>query len=426
MRNHQQGFVALYLTLLVVFVLSGIGVSAFVLTSLQQRSIQNTKASLKAYYGAEAGVEDALLRVGQDMNWSNSYSFSLGEGFVDVSISPIIGGVHTIMGQGDVGGRIRKAQAVYGFSSEDISFNFGAHVGNPSIACPPACGGLEMQHNDSEIIGNVFSNADIFGLSGATITDSVVIAGVGNTLKDVRVNGDVETYNCDNATIDGNLKYNLAGTNSCAVAGSVSSTSDVTATTDFPITPTMIADWKAIAEAGGIVDGGGDVDIGEDRVLGPGKVTGNLTIANNMTLTLEGTLWVTGTFVPGNNTIVELNDNYGDLSGGLIIDQTVNISNNVVLRGSGVEGSFLLVIGTSSSLDELVPAIGVANNADSAIMFAPNGVIVIQNNASLVEVTAHKILIKNATVIYDLGLVSAKFTTGPGGEWKLMSWKEVE
>ncbi|MDP2641195.1 MAG: PilX N-terminal domain-containing pilus assembly protein [Candidatus Yanofskybacteria bacterium] len=426
MKNRQKGFVALYLALLVLFVLSGIGVSAFLLISSQQRIIQNTRASLQAYYGAEAGVEDALLRIAKEMSWPNSYSLQAGTALVNVSVSPIIGGIRTITGQGDVQSRIRKVRAAYGFSSEDVSFNFGAHIGNPSIACPPSCGGLEMQHNDSEIIGNVFSNANIFGTSSATITDSVVIAGAGNTLEDVRVNGNVETYNCTTATIDGDLIYNSLGANTCDVAGSTSVTADVTPTVDFPITPTMIADWKAIAQDGGIVDGGGDVDIDEDRVLGPGKITGNLTIANNMTLTLLGTLWVTGTFVPGNKSVVELDDNYGDLSGALIIDQTASISNNVILRGSGAEGSFLLVIGTSSSLAEASPAIGVGNNADSAVMFAPNGVIVIQNNASLVEVTAHKILIKNATVTYDLGLSSAKFTTGPGGGWELMSWKEVE
>ncbi|OHA66407.1 MAG: hypothetical protein A2672_01240 [Candidatus Wildermuthbacteria bacterium RIFCSPHIGHO2_01_FULL_49_22b] len=425
MRNRQQGFVALYLALLVLFVLSGIGVSAFLLISSQQRIIQNTQASLRAYYGAEAGVEDALLRIGQEMSWSIPYFLQAGAAFVDVSISPMIGGVRTITAQGDVSGRIRKAQAVYGFSSEDVSFHFGAHVGNPSIACPPACGGLEMQHNDAKVIGNVFSNANIFGLSPATITDSVVIAGAGNTLQDISVNGNAETYNCAGATIGGQLVYNSSGSNTC-VAGEVGSTPDVTTPIDFPITSAMIGDWKEVAEGGGIVDGGGNVTIGENRVLGPGKITGDLIIENNMTLTLRGTLWVTGTFIPGNNTLVELDEDYGDLSGALIVDQTVSISNNVILRGSGAPGSFLLVVGMSSSLDEASPAIGVANNVDSAVMFAPNGVIVIHNNASLVEVTAHKIVVRKATVTYDLGLASAKFTAGPGGGWELMSWKEVE
>lgn len=414
----------MYLTLLVLFVLSGIGASAFLFVSAQQRIIQNTRASLQAYYGAEAGVEDALFRIIREMDWSSSYSLWAGTAVVDVSVSPIIGGVHTIVGEGDSGGRIRRVQAAYGFSSEDVSFNFGAHIGNPSIACPPNCGGLEMKHNDSEIVGNVFSNASVSGLSSATITDNVVVAGADNTLRDVRVNGDAEAYNCEGATIGGNLIYNSSGSNTCA--GSASSTPDVIAPIGFPITPEMIADWQGKAQAGGLVDGGGDVLIDEDRVLGPGKVTGDLTIANNVTLTLTGTIWVTGAFVPGNNAVVELNEDYGDLSGAMIVEQTVNISNNVILRGSGAEGSFLLVVATSPSLSESTPAISVANNADSAVMFAPNGAIVIQNNASLVEVTAHKIVIKNATVTYDLGLASSKFTTGPGGGWELMSWKEVE
>jgi len=429
MGTSQQGFVALYFALLVMLVLSGIGASVFLLTLGQQRIIQNTRESLQAYYGAEAGVEDALIRLVNKQNSCDpqgsppcSNSLGVGNASTTIEISSVVGGARTIISKGDSSNRVRTVRVVYQLTSEDVAFNFGAHVGNPSLAG----GGLEMEHNDSKIIGNIFVNANIFGNSNATVTESAVVAGAGNTLSDIIIGLNAEAYNCSGATISGNVEYNLAGTNTCSVTGSVTTTSDPIATVDFPITSAMLDDWKAGAEAGGIVDGGGDVHIGSDRVLGPGKITGDLTIANGKILTLTGTLWVTGAFIPGNNAIAELDNEYADLSGALIIDGTVDISENVILRGSGTSGSFLLVIGTSSSLLEASPAIGVGNNADSAVLFAPNGILVVKNNASLVEVTAHKLLVKKATITYDIGLADAKFTSGPGGEWTVTSWKEVE
>jgi len=422
MKGTQQGFIALYFAFLAMLILSGIGASVFLLTLGQQRIIQNTRESLQAYYGAEAGVEDALVRLATEKTFVEGipYNFPVGNAMAEITISAITGGARSITGEGDALSRIRNVQAVYQLSSEEVSFNFGAHIGNPALAS----GGLVMDHAQAKIIGNVFSNADVSGVG--TITDSVVMASVGSTLSGITVNLDVEAYSCSGATIQGNLEYNSAGTNTCTVTGSTSTTSSVIAPIDFPISSSMIAEWKTEAEDGGIVDGGGNVTVSTNRTLGVGKITGNLVVNNGVTLTLTGTLWVTGTFVPNNNAIVELDDGYVDLSGMLIVDQNVDISNNVILRGSGTPGSFLAIIAMSSSLSESDPAIIIENNADSAVLFAPNGLIVIQNNSDLVEVVAHKLLIKKATITYDVGLADAKFSTGPSAGWTVTSWKEIE
>ncbi len=417
----QRGIVGVYFAIVVLIVMFGIGMTLAFHVFSQQKIISNTLTSLQAYYGAEAGIEDALIRLRRSMNWTNPYTFQVAGASSEITISPLAGGSRTITAKGSSANRVRTAQIVYQLSTEDIAFNFGAHIGNPSLLS----GGLTMQHSGGKIIGNVFSNADIEG--SGRITDSVIVAGAGNEIEDVTINGNAEAYTCDGATILGNLEYNSAGSNSCSVGGSITTTGDVIAPVAFPITPGMLADWKATAEAGGIVDGGGNVNIGSGgRTLGPSKITGNLTINNGETLTLTGTLWVTGIFSPGNNAVVELDDEYGDLSGALIVDGMVDISNLVILRGSGTPGSFLLLIGTSSSLLEASPAISIKNNTDSAVIFAPNGVIVIHNNANLVEVTAHKLLIKKATVTYDVGLADARFTSGPGAGWVVSSWKEIE
>ena len=147
MKNPKQGFVALYFALLVMLVLSGIGASVFLLTLGQQRIIQNTRESLQAYYGAEAGVEDALIRLVNKQNSCDppgsppcSNSLGVGNASTTIEISKAVGGARTITSKGDSSNRVRTVRVVHQLTSEDVAFNFGAHVGNPSLAG----GGLEM------------------------------------------------------------------------------------------------------------------------------------------------------------------------------------------------------------------------------------------------------------------------------------------
>lgn len=421
--NKQRGFAAYLLTIIILILLLSIMMGLSTLIYNQQKISHNITRSNLAYLAAEAGVEDVLLRLKDDMTISSPYSLTVGDATTDLSIvdSPL-GGVKTIISEGDSADRIRKVEVVYQLTSDGISFNFGAHIGNPGLAG----GGLQMTHSDGQIIGNVFSNANVSG--SGKITESLIISGAGHSLSGVDVNLNVETYSCIDSSTDigGDLEYNNSGSNSCDVDGSVTTTPDVIQPIDFPITPAMISDWKAAAEDGGLVDGGGDVNIGDNRTLGPGKITGNLTVTNGKILTISGTLWVTGTFIPGNTSTVKLDSGYGSYSGVLIADQMVDIGNLVTLGGSGSPGSFLAIVGTSPSLLEANPAIAIANNSNNAILFAPNGVIDIRNNANIVEITAHKLIVKKAIVSYNLGLQNTKFITGPGAAWEITSWKEIE
>ena len=102
MISCQKGFIALYFTLLVVLVLSGVGVSAFVLISAQQNIIQNTKTSLQAYYGAEAGVEDALFRVKNSLQWSSPIALGILVSNTNIATTiEGIGSVKTITATGE-------------------------------------------------------------------------------------------------------------------------------------------------------------------------------------------------------------------------------------------------------------------------------------------------------------------------------------
>ena len=382
------------------------------ITLNQQRTLSEITYSVQAYYAAEAGVEDALLRLQNGMNWSSSYSFEVGNASSTVTISSMIGGVRTIDAEGDATNRIRKIQTVYQLVSEGTSFNFGAQVGD---------WGLEMRHGAGIIIGNVFSNNTIFGIG--TASGTAIVAGIGNELRDINVNENAEAYSCSGATILGNLEYNTAGTNSCTF-GTTSTTSDAIVPLPFPVTSTMITDWKNDAEAGGVIIG--DVSISSATSLGPIKIDGNLTVEIGETLTLNGTVWVTGTSLLRNSATLRLDEGYGDLSGVLISDGTVQIRNLVTLKGTTSPSSFFTLIGTSSSIDESNAAMDVKNNADGAILFTPNGLMVLHNNTNLVEVTAYKLLLHKTTLIYEVGLQDIRFTSGPSAGWTVTRWREVK
>lgn len=198
----------------------------------------------------------------------------------------------------------------------------------------------------------------------------------------------------------------------------------------MPISDGQITDWKAAAAEGGEQIGDYNLIInGEKASLGPKKITGNMLISNSVELTITGTVWVTGDVTISNNAIIKLDTGYGTNSGVMVVDGKINVSNNCVFQGSGTAGSYILILTTNNSLDAGSPAINIANNAQTVIFYAANGLINIANNAQLKEATGYKLsLSNNASVVYETGLANAKFANGPGGVWAIQSktWQEVK
>ncbi|MEK6837577.1 MAG: PilX N-terminal domain-containing pilus assembly protein, partial [Nanoarchaeota archaeon] len=156
----NKGFATLYLVLLILFLMGAAVASSFVLVVSQQRTFRNTQNSVQAYFAAEAGVEDALLRLKNSMAFLNPISLSAGEGSAATTVTETSPGVHLVVAQGNDSSRIRKVQAVYQLSGTTPEFFYGAHMG---------AGGLLMD-NQSQVIGNVFSNGDIIAEQGSQIT----------------------------------------------------------------------------------------------------------------------------------------------------------------------------------------------------------------------------------------------------------------
>jgi hypothetical protein len=409
-KNTHKGFASLYLVLLTLFFMGAIATSSFLLVSWQQRTSRNTQHSVQAYFAAEAGVEDALLRLKNSMAWVNPISFPVGGGIAQTSITQTNPGIHVVAAQGSETSRIRKLQAVYQLSGTTPEFFYGAHVG---------AGGLQMDNN-SQVIGNVFSNGNIVAESGTQITGSATVAEAGKKIEEAAVGQDAFADVCTNSTITGVLRAN---TQTGCTFGSFIALGTPPSSVPLPIGAQDIQAWKDAAQAGGTITGGYELDGSDTATLGPKKITGNLEIEDSAVLTLTGTLWVTGNVNVKNSARVKLASSYGAMSGIIVADGIITLENNSISEGSGNPDSYLIYLSTNSAN----PALTIKNNAIADILYTSQGWLEVQNNAQLVEVTGHGIHLKNNAVItYELGLQDARFTSGPGASFELSSWKEVE
>jgi hypothetical protein len=352
------------------------------------------------------------------MNFSSPYSFKLGNGTTTVEISDIIGGSRTITSKGNISNTIKKIQVVYAISKQKVSFYYGAQVG---------AGGLIMG-NGSKVLGNVYSNGSVIG--GGMIQNSIIVAGNGNRIEGITVGEDATVFTCKNSIINGNLTYVSGGSvQNCQVKGSISIRPNEIPPRDLPISQSQIDKWKGEAANGGVTTT--DISISGTKILGPIQIgtssnPKNLTVQNGATLIVKGTIYVTGNITFSNGSTIKLDSSYGSLSGVIISDGVITVENNVIISGSGQPGSYVLILSTKS--DTTNPVINIRNNsAGSAIYYANSGLIYLKNNMVAREVTGYKIQIENnAEIQYESGLEEANFSSGPGGSWEIVSWREIE
>lgn len=405
--KNQKGFAVLALTFFTLVIMLSLALSMSSLIFFRQKISTNSVKSTQSYYTAEAGIEDALLRLNNNPNLSAStYNLAIGTSSATIAIPDTIGGSRTIVAKGDSSGIQRKIETVYSMHGEGVAFNYGAQVGP---------GGLIM-NNGSRVEGNVVSNGNITG--SGIITNNVVVSGNGNRIEGPRVNGNVLSYTCRMSIVDGNLTYVTGGTNTCKVGGKTQTQSTSIPAAPLPISQTQIDTWKADALAGGT---SGGVTVNGIQSLGPKKINGNLTIGNGATLKVTGTLHITGDINLSNNATIKLDVSYG-LAGGVVVsDGKITLSNNSVALGSGQSGSNMMMISTNSGDG----AITISNNGNGGIFYTSSGGISLSNNSQVKEITGYKITLQNNAVIsYETGMANAFFSNGPSGGWEVTSWEE--
>ncbi|MBI2097185.1 MAG: hypothetical protein HYT40_03520 [Candidatus Sungbacteria bacterium] len=412
-RRHLRprgGFAALT-TVIFVFAISAIILAGFVFVTLREVKItRNFSSSVRSYYGAESGIEDAVYRhvTGKQINSGEAISTGTATGTITIAVS---GPTRTITAEGLESNLYRRSlQAVITTESTRIGFHYGVQIGEV---------GLTMGNN-TKIIGNVFSNGDINGggSNQSEVTGTAQVSGA-HLIKNIKVDGDARAQSFQNCIVYGTATYVTTMTG-CTATTTVATTTTLAAE-PFPITDQQITDWETDAAAGGTLAG---YTIGSNTSvsLGPKKINGNLILGNNVTLTVTGTLWVTGTIQFGNSDTIQLSSAYGALSGMIIVDGSVSIGNTVVLKGSGNAASYLMLLSTYGP----GTALSLGNSATGAIFYAPNGTLDIGNGLDLREATADGLIVgNNSTVTYETGLASVDFTSGPTANWVVKSWKEV-
>ena len=66
------------------------------------------------------------------------------------------------------------------------------------------------------------------------------------------------------------------------------------------------------------------------------------------------------------------------------------------------------------------------SNILTSVLYSTQGAIKLNSNVHVKEVTGYGIILEsNATVTFESGLASVKFTSGPGAVFKINSWQEI-
>jgi hypothetical protein len=136
--------------------------------------------SKETYYLAEAGLEDALIRLKKNKIVSTGNTFTVNGYTATMNVVSNYN-ARTVTSTANRGGMIRKMEADV-IAGVGASFNYGVQTGN---------GGFILA-NSSGVIGNVYSNGDIIGDNGSFITGSAIAANSASLTTD-QANGTAGT-----------------------------------------------------------------------------------------------------------------------------------------------------------------------------------------------------------------------------------------
>ncbi|KND48028.1 MAG: hypothetical protein AB201_00300 [Parcubacteria bacterium C7867-006] len=391
---------------------------------LKQAAVsKNIITSKGSYYSAESSVEDILYRLKNGKQVSATESLSLNGGTVITDVTDT-GNGKKLVSNGVISSLNRKVQTIVSFGT-GVAFFYGVQAGQ---------GGFDLQ-NSSSIVGNVYSGGPITG-SGNIIYGDVVSSGPSGIIDGIHATGTAYSHTIQNSTIDKDAHY--VTKTSTTVGGVSYPNSPDLPDAPLPISDAQISTWESDATTGGTATcSGGTYTISSSRSIGPIKIPCDLSISGNTTLTLNGAVWVTGNITVQNSVIIKVSPSFGNKSVMMIADNPSNrsssskisLQNSSSFQNSGTAGSFVLMIAMNNSGENGggTAAIENANSAGGAVvLYAPHGLITLQNSINVKEVTAYRITLQNsAQVKYDTGLPSSLFDSGPGGGYTITDWREI-
>lgn len=164
--NHHTSGQAVITAVIFLVLLSVVIIAAY--SAPLARQIKSSRAAInstQSYYAADSGTEDAIYRLKNRLDYDPSYSIVVGNSQATVEISGA-GNDRTVEVAGEANNSHRNLITQLTLNQVGVELLYGVQVGD---------GGLTMGNN-SEIQGNVYSNASIIGGTGAKITGSAIVA----------------------------------------------------------------------------------------------------------------------------------------------------------------------------------------------------------------------------------------------------------
>lgn len=429
--SNQRGYVLL-LTLVFMGIFATVA-TALVGSVISYGKVERSRvASAQALAIAEGALDLAVERLNDDPFYGGTAETSLGEGTFTIEVATIDQETRRVTATGYVpssGERraMKTVRANVGIVDSRISFHYGIQSGN---------GGFEMRNN-SIVSGNIFSNGRVAGDgTNNMVYGDIISAGANGLVYGVHATGTVRAHSIGNASantiIDTDAHYYETKVNTTVAGTSFPGSADQTSA-PLPISDAQIASWEAQAAAGGVAScSGGQYTISSGAIsLGPVKIPCDLVISNSAVVTVRGHIWVAGNISVQNSAKVKMDPSLGSKNVAIIADNPANrltssiitVRNTATFENSGTPGSFVFLISQNNSaeLGGAVVAFELGNSASALVAYAAHGLIPLANSVSLREVTGYKITLANsASIVYDTGLPSSVFESGPGGSWSFV------
>jgi len=406
----------LFFLVLGTFIVAGVSFMA-------SKDISNMNSLLSSgsnFYVAESGIEDAVYRLKYGLPLSSNTIVLDGKS-ATVTVSTSTSST-TISSLSSTNNFYKKIQVGVSAGS-GVAFNYGIQAG---------ASGFNIS-GGSTVNGNVYSNGSIVGIDGVHITGTAIAAGASTIGGATWAGGiNIGSSGVGNAWARNVVGAKVAGSLYCTTGSNNNKSCDKSKgdapSVSLPYTDQNITDWKNAAAAGGTISGNYSVDWDGDT-LGPKKITGSLTVNGGGTLVLTGPLWVVGNITVNGGGKIVLPAAYAKSSETIVSDGLINLSGGSN-TGSGATSSYLFFVTTNSSVGKTdcsgTYAITVTGGAGTIAINAQNGGISLTGDASLNAATAKYICMSGGSdVVYDQGLASPYFVSGPKGGYAITSWGEL-
>lgn len=410
--------VVVFFTLLSLIIVSGSSLSVLRGTKITRDFI----LSQKSYFLAESGVEDLAYRIMNARSYDQNETLAIDGNSAVTSVSGA-GGEMEIISSADIFNLVRK-EKIYLINGASTAFHYGIQAGD---------GGFVLE-NTSFINGNAYSNGPINGQNSNMVSGDVVSAGANGLIDGIYTTGSAYAHTIFDSIIGKDAHYShISGS---TVSGVLYPDSPDLPMGTMPISDEKIIEWENGASVS-VINSPCPYVISSDQTLGSVKINCDVTIEGDPTVTLTGPIWVNGNLTVENTAIVKIDSSLGKKSIAIIVDDEDNhltgskvfLKNSVQFLGTGVSGSYILVISQNSSSQNggSEKAINIQNTVNGdLLLYAGHGEIQIQNSVNLKEVTAYKIRMRNsAQVIYETGLANLIFSSGPSGGYSIDIWQEV-